>query len=315
VSSAGGRLFCLLFSPFLLTARLLFSPSLRAVAFLKDKDMWNAVHVLTRCLFPALRVLRLADKSDPGFDCLYYFIRRTDKAIEWSTRSFESVEYFSMAVNDPATLTDLFHNSSQQEHADDDEYQNMLEQGHESDSDGEGGSDEESTNGLPFASTGGELGCGIHDLWNRRKEQMVSDFCIAGWLLSPLDEVMEDVKVSRCGASNEAMDRMLSKLYHNLKEDELGCIKDTFWTEYDEFSNRTGRFGDGRKYIWNSAMLRERKSAQWHATFSVVYTKVSLVGRFVISFLHLLTLAPCRLLCRYLVRSRVEFFRHHSVLE
>jgi Protein of unknown function (DUF 659) len=47
----------------------------KSVAFLKNKEMWGALHCLTRCLFPALRVLRLADKSEPGFDCLYYFIR------------------------------------------------------------------------------------------------------------------------------------------------------------------------------------------------------------------------------------------------
>ena len=51
--------------------RLTKSVVVKAVRFVQDKEMWNALHCLTRCLFPALRVLRLADKSEPGFDHLY----------------------------------------------------------------------------------------------------------------------------------------------------------------------------------------------------------------------------------------------------
>lgn len=39
-----------------------------ALKFIRDKEMWKALYALTRCLFPALRVLRLADRSEPGFD-------------------------------------------------------------------------------------------------------------------------------------------------------------------------------------------------------------------------------------------------------
>jgi hypothetical protein len=50
---------------------------------------------------------------------------------------------------------------------------------------------------------------------------------------------------------------------------------DTFWTEFDTFVNRTGAsYGPGRKFIWNSDLLRQRQSAQWHAQYSLKSTKV-----------------------------------------
>jgi len=67
-------------------------------------------------------------------------------------------------------------------------------------------------------------------------------------------------------------------MYHRATEEELGNIKDKFWTEYDEFSNKTGRFGHGHKYIWNSDLIRKRMSAKWHAQYSVQYTEVSVLG-------------------------------------
>jgi hypothetical protein len=250
----------------------------KVIDFLKDPGMWNAMHVLTRCLFPALRVLRLADKSEPGFDCLNYYIRRTDNAMDWSTRSFNAVSYFTTTVRDPETIEDVLHNGGTpcEGPVEEDEFTSMLAEGYD-DSDGEGDSDVASINGLPYASTGRDLGRNIVTLWNRRKVNMVSDFGIAGWLLAPLQEVMEDVRANRTASDNEAMDRMLKKLYYNSTEDELGVIMDKFWTEWDEFNQKNGRFGDGRKYIWNSELLRRRKSAKWHAQYSVPSTQVSFV--------------------------------------
>jgi hypothetical protein len=255
---------------------------LKAVEFVKDKGMWNALHCLTRCLFPALRVLRLADKSEPGFDSLYYFIRKTDKAMEWSTRSFSTVSYFTEAIEDPNVLEDIvldgaeFEGEPVDDIDDDDEFDNLLVSGHdEGDEDGEGLSDDDSVLGVDLGSTGEQFGRSIVSLWRKRKVNMESDYCVAGWLLSPLEDVMCDVKASKTGDHNEAMDRILTKMYHNRNDEELGNVKDKFWTEWEDFNSKTGRYGAGRKYIWNSDLIRKRKSAQWHAQYSVAFTEVS----------------------------------------
>lgn len=290
--------------------RLTKSVVVKAVRFVQDKEMWNALHCLTRCLFPALRVLRLADKSEPGFDRLYYFVRKTDKTMEWSTRAFRTVSYFTTAVEDPFVVEDILRNGAEpdeepvDEEEEDETMESMLLAGHEDDPDDEGISDDDSDLGLPFGPTGEQFGTNIRTLWAKRKVNMVSDFCIAGWLLSPLDEVMEDVKSARNVFSNQAMDRILNKLYHNLTEDELGGVKDKFWTEWNDFSTKTGRYGDGRKYIWNSEWIRKRKSAQWHSQYSVAYTEVS---RFCFIaccsfYLSLLLCIPCCFTHRYSVK-------------
>ena len=110
----------------------------KAVNFINDKEMWNALYCVLRCLFPALRVLRLADKSEPGFDCLYYFIRRTDLALDWSSRSFELKDYFTKNTRSIEVVMDRMENyKNENEHLEDDdgdEFMDMIETGQ----DGEG---------------------------------------------------------------------------------------------------------------------------------------------------------------------------------
>jgi hypothetical protein len=248
----------------------------KAVAFINDREMWNALHVVTRCLFPALRVLRLADRSEPGFDSLYYFIRKCEKAMEWSAHAFANLNYFTNSIRNPMNLQDIMDNVVRKEPLDDDdEFDDMVAEGH--DEDGEGLSDDDNVPELHVGSgTGKDFGKHIRTIWNKRKTQMVSDFCIAGWLLSPLEEVVMDVRSARTSAHNDAMDRILGKLYHFLMDNELDKLKDTFWTEFDEFNSKSGRFGGGRKYIWNSDLIRRRHSAKWHAQYSVQWTEVRL---------------------------------------
>ena len=66
----------------------------RAVAFLSNTEMWRAVFVLTRRLFPALRVLRLADSNTPAFDRLVYFIHRTDESLASEDDDMDNLTYF-----------------------------------------------------------------------------------------------------------------------------------------------------------------------------------------------------------------------------
>ena len=177
---------------------------------------------------------------------------------------------------------------------DDDEFMDMTAN---DDSDGYGGygdgSDDESSvfrTLPPGTGTGKDFGAHILYLWNKRKENMVSDFAIAGWLLSPLGKVMEDVRLGQKPSHDNAMDRILAKFYHHLKDDEMGQVLDKFWTEYNEFGTKTGVFGGHRKYIWNSDLLRKRHSAKWHAQYSVPYTEVRLLLLFCCSHILLTTL-------------------------
>lgn len=204
-------------------------------------------------------------------------------------KSFETIPYFTQVIQNAHVMEELLMRGGNEfsDHAEeeaDEDFETMVAQGQYGDTDGEGMSDEDSRCDLPAPGFGSgvDFGTNLKFLWNKRKDHLVSDFCIAGWLLSPLEDVMEDVKESRSGVSDVAMDRLLKKMYHNLKEDEMGKVMDKFWTEFDSFSNKRGVFGEDRKYIWNSDLIRKRRSAKWHAQYSVPYTEVS---RLSVSFL------------------------------
>jgi hypothetical protein len=190
--------------------------------------------------------------------------------MEWSTRSFEALPFFTNTIRSVHNAQDIIENHADRSHLEDeDEYHNMLDAG------GEGQeSDSEASIVHVGTGTGSDFGKHILTLWNKRKTQMVLDYAIPGWLLSPLEDVLNDVRVERAGVHNDAMDRLLTKMNYNLTEEELGELKDTFWTEFDEFTTKTGRFGGPRKYIWNSDLIRRRKSAKWHAQYSVAFTQV-----------------------------------------
>ena len=198
-----------------------------------------------------------------------------------STASFREMGYFSTSVGNFEELDereDANDDAPPEEGGSDREYDDMLEDAQEDpevSNDDDDDPDDLSDLGLPKGLSGTELGSNIIELWRRRRTKLVSDFAIAGWLLSPLEEVRGHVKQNREGYHDTAMDRILQKMYHYLTEEELGNVMDTFWTEYDTFVNRTGAsYGAGRKYIWNSELLRQRHSAQWHAQYSLKSTKV-----------------------------------------
>ena len=238
--------------------------------------------------------------------------------MKWSARSFETLSYFTDTIRNVDVLQDIMDNHAGEPPEDNDEFADMLAAGNEGDEDGEGDSDDESDvgiilyderyvpaggNSINSGSTGKDFGRQLVTLWNHRRINMESDFCIAGWFLSPLEEVMTHVKVGRTGQNTAAMDRILDKFYHNCTEEELGRIKDIFWTEFEEFHNKMGRFGFGRKYIWNSELIRQCLSAKWHAQYSVQCTEVSLfcvVSSFFIALLTFCVLFCFIEICRYL---------------
>jgi hypothetical protein len=260
-----------------------------AEKFLEDDDMWNGLFVLVRCLFPPLRVLRLADKQSPGMDQIHYFVRKTDVALQRSVQSFSQMSFFDPAVDtedDNETVASEANSEGatelENDHEANAEFEAVIAEAYDSDSDsdnadGDTESDEELVAGLPTGIDGGDLGQNIMQLWKKRRPKLVSDFAVAGWLLCPLEQVRRDVGISRSGSHNEAMDRVLTKLLNGNNEEEMGKEKDTFWTEWEMFHNRNGAaYGPTRKYIWNSELLRRRESAKWHAQYSVPFTKVSL---------------------------------------
>jgi len=133
-----------------------------------------------RAVFPMLIVLRLADKKDPVMDKLYFYVRRMDKTLEKSKEILDELESQLKGVS-WRILSDLEEPDTP---IDDSDYD--LDETIEYSSDSTEDSGEQSTTKT--------LGEKVIDLWNKRRDKLVTDFSIAGWLLSPLPEIRIDRK-------------------------------------------------------------------------------------------------------------------------
>jgi hypothetical protein len=58
---------------------------------LKDDMIWQCIEDLVRAAFPALRVLRLADKQIAGMDKLYYYVRKTDLTLTTKANNLNQI--------------------------------------------------------------------------------------------------------------------------------------------------------------------------------------------------------------------------------
>ena len=262
----------------------------RVKKIVEDKLFWEATYVVTRALFPVLRILRLADKSAPGMDKLYYYLRQTDRAIENSLAAITTLDYFKEYRDGDD---------------EDDEYdamdaENNDDHGEEFDGDGQPDDDDdnnEDDDDDSIDSVTDGLGPLIKQIWEKRCSKMETDYAMAGklcassllppfvsarltmlffvltgWLLSPLPDIVADAKTHQRLEHRTAMDRVLDKLHYKLGPVERGDTKNKFWEEHELFHSRKGPFET--KYIWNSKHLLDGNSHLWHAQCSLHCTEV-----------------------------------------
>ena len=95
---------------------------------------------------------------------------------------------------------------------------------------------------------------------------------IAGWLLSPHQEVCDDAKRNETADDHKAMDRLIEKLHHHKRDTEIDTTKDEFWTEWAAFQSKEGHC-HSQKCMCNSKLLQLCKSAKWHAQCGVPFTE------------------------------------------
>jgi hypothetical protein len=226
-----------------------------------------------RSVFPMLVVLRLADKKEPVMDKLYFYVRRMDSTLYRSKEMLDELEgtrtgvslQILNAISDPNINQSEHHSGSEGE--DEELYQD--DPSHDVSEDG------------GTTDSARSLGQQVIDIWHKRRSKLVSDYAIAGWLLSPIPEVFADSETCMRGEHRAAVDRLLKKmLASGLADDsdELGEIMNTFWAEFEDFKSRSGHFE--KAYIWGrqNRDLVLGNSHIWHKKNSYFQTKV--LGRF-----------------------------------
>ena len=68
-------------------------------SLLQDDDLWELIFAVSRALYPAMRVLRLADCKVAGMEKLYYYVRMADKMMAKYVPDIESL-YGKVATED-----------------------------------------------------------------------------------------------------------------------------------------------------------------------------------------------------------------------
>ena len=233
------------------------------VEIIKCDSTWEIMSKLVRAVFPLLIVLRLTDQQEPFMDKLYFYVRRMDNTLVKSKYILDEVEKQSSSIS-CRTLLDM--NSI--------DMLNEDSTASESEYDSETCDEEDSL-------TASTLGHKVMEIWNKRRNKLINDFTIAGWLLSPVPEVYEDSIANTKGEHRDAVERLLKKMYAtDLADDseELASLLNGFWDEFEHFQSKTGPFE--KQYIWKGSNpdLRNGRSHFWHKKNSVPYTTI--LGKF-----------------------------------
>ena len=235
----------------------------------QNRQLWEVITTIVRAVFPMMIVLRLADQKRPVMDKLYYYVRRMDKTIIKSKVMLDDLHDVLLDPNNGLFQDGLSQDLEAQSDDDDESFSEETE----STSDTESEVDEP----IGVKNTVGTFGDRVLANWNRRRENLISDYSIAGWLLCAIPDVREDAKSNQTGEHRNAMECLLKKLYMHEMEpssEEVAEMLDTFWTEYEYFETKTGPYGN-RLHIWNpnNRDIQEGKSHSWHKKIHCITRK------------------------------------------
>lgn len=209
----------------------------KVVDAINDDEFWQAIYFILRAVYPALRVLRLADRSKPGtdrlffvycacnccrpfvfshprsktgMDRLFYFTSQTTTSIEKSTEHLSLLPFIERTV--------------------DDEEEDDKKQDDDDDSDASSSDyDTDDLYGDVTVANKPDFGQDIKKLWVKRKKHLEHDYAILAWICSPLGEVHKHCADNFKFEHREAADRVLDKLFSGLAPLELNRTKNTFW--------------------------------------------------------------------------------------
>ena len=250
----------------------------KIIQLIKSKSFWNHVLVCLKSLFPLLKLLRLCEKKEPAMDRLYYFVRKADSSLIKSKGDMNEMKKEFIA-RDPNMREEYYHISVSKGdiiEGRDFEYDDDSEEEEEGGDDGKIYDETDNLDSeanvdsiLSADENGRDLGNQVINLWKKRRGHLVHSYSIIAWMLSPIPEVMSDA-ANNSIEHHLVVDELIDKLFHCENTD---LIKNTFWEEYNDFSNKVGT-NYSRDYIWNNQNLSQGKSYLWHKMFSEKYTKV-----------------------------------------
>ena len=118
----------------------------------------------------------------------------------------------------------------------------------------------------------------IMRFWLKRREKLIHDYSLVGYLLSPNSAIMAHSIEHKSIAHDQAAERLITKLIlnpslvGNERSIERAKLIDTFMEEYGDFTNKRGLFA--RDNIWIMANNIDTLAYRWHFKYSLPVTKV-----------------------------------------
>ncbi len=118
----------------------------------------------------------------------------------------------------------------------------------------------------------------IMRFWLKRREKLIHDYSLVGYLLSPNSAIMAHSIEHKSIAHDQAAERLITKLIlnpslvGNERSIERAKLIDTFMEEYSDVTNKRGMFACDN--IWIMASDINTKAYRWHYKYSLSTTKV-----------------------------------------
>jgi hypothetical protein len=192
--------------------------------------MWTDMRTLVRAVYPALLLLRMADEKKPGMDKLYFYVRRMEETIHRSKELLDEMDnnyhdnngdfskhkmfqYFlqTKTISDYCNEfkeKDDFSNDDDSVGSESDMEEAAEEAAEEPADDGDDSDDDSTVDDDDTAET---LGDKVKSRWDHRKQKLITDLSITGWMLSPSPEIMKDVNSGHTGEHRNAVERVLKR--------------------------------------------------------------------------------------------------------
>ena len=264
-----------------------------------DPVVKDCVHRYLIARYPLVCLLRYTDQQKPAMGCVHFFVRRTRSLLEenreiidqagWtnntSRRAYKMIATYFGGGRYKAPFKLIATQEERQLQVLPDATKGDLGAFDEEPNDpGVVEEDEEvPVDGYKerLACSSGKKCMSFTDRlllsFDHRKEHLISDFSIAGWILCPIPAVRTDANQNCTGEDRLRVERLVLKLLsedaksQEEKDAEDAYLLNTFWEEYLAFDTKSGDIFDSRRPCWRDTA---REPHKWHQLHALPYTVV-----------------------------------------
>ncbi len=228
------------------------------VKYISSPSFWDGLEIILRCLYPLMKLLRLADTATPAMDKLKFMVHKVNMAV-WMSREAMVNAGFDMNEEIP----------DEDDEEAEDEYDD-VEVGVNCDDEEEEGQCE-NTKRKTFDCLWKHIEYAVS---NRIDGNLNHDFAIMAMALS----VQPDVRQYKMENLNQnhraAMGRVLENMYPHVKGRLMGKLKLKFFEEFEAWFLEHFDDEDVRHHKWNSDDAKAGRSWTWHSKWSFTQTEI-----------------------------------------